>query len=128
MPMPSAAPATPLVPMNWSYTPPPNAPKPTVPDISIGANPSFGAPAIQKKIRYGPYRLPGVHEKNMESEVMKANGMFDAYIPDAAKPCDTCTLLVVNAGLEYFDGKEADVSTGAWLHHTVLMSKSEARS
>lgn len=36
----------------------------------------------------------------------------------APKPCEgECTIVGVNAGLEYPDGKNANIDTGLWLHH-----------
>jgi hypothetical protein len=37
-----------------------------------------------------------------------------------AKPCSTCMLLGMNAGLEYMDGKDANTDTLMWLHHVRL--------
>jgi hypothetical protein len=117
----------------------PNAPKATVPEISM-EKPKLFFDAKRKKIRYGPYRLPGStvfiyshsylaqmadnsrQENNTEATVMHVNGMMDAIIPGALKPCETCTLAMVNADLEYFDGRPANTASGAWLHHTVVMS------
>jgi len=36
------------------------------------------------------------------------------------KPCEECTIVGMNAGLEYPDGKNANIDTGLWLHHVRL--------
>jgi hypothetical protein len=33
------------------------------------------------------------------------------------KPCSTCVIVGMNAGLEYANGKNANIDTGLWLHH-----------
>jgi len=35
------------------------------------------------------------------------------------KPCSSCYIVAQQAGLEYEDGSEANIDTGAWLHHMV---------
>ena len=115
----------PLIPPGATIGPPPfdaRAPKATVGDVQI-QKPTLFLDAIRKKIRYGPYRLPGVNENNTQAAVMKVNGMMDAIIPGAKKPCTACTMLLINADLEYFDGKPATDQSGAWLHHTVVMNQ-----
>jgi hypothetical protein len=67
------------------------------------------------KIRYGPYSVPNASKKNIAGE----NGVLYNYPHiNVERPCaGDCVLLGISAGLEYLDGKEADVSTGMWLHH-----------
>ncbi|KAF1816587.1 hypothetical protein P152DRAFT_479101 [Eremomyces bilateralis CBS 781.70] len=60
------------------------------------------------KIKHGPYTVP-------------ANGMVNnAMTPKVALPCTDCYITAMQAGLEYADGTEANIDTGAWLHHMVL--------
>jgi hypothetical protein len=61
-----------------------------------------------KKTRHGPYK-------------MKAAKMFDWGAMDKS-PCNNCYITAMQAGLEYEDGSKANINTGAWLHHTVLIS------
>jgi hypothetical protein len=37
--------------------------------------------------------------------------------PKIAKPCSSCMIVSMNAGLEYLDGKDANTDTNMWLHH-----------
>jgi len=43
----------------------------------------------------------------------------DLNIP---KPCNECTIVRQWAGLEYPDGKNANIDTGMWLHHMVQLT------
>jgi hypothetical protein len=66
------------------------------------------------KMRYGPYKVPNMKIKNILGE----EGSLWNYADNAApKPCDACTIVGINAGLEYPDGRNANVNTGLWLHH-----------
>jgi hypothetical protein len=67
------------------------------------------------KLRYGPFHIPpGV--------------MFQA-LPEIAggvkihKPCDECFLGAFQGGLEYEDGSEANVDTGMYMHHFVVVNE-----
>lgn len=56
--------------------------------------------------------------------MMGDNGTLWNY-PDinVEKPCDgDCVILGMEAGLEYADGKTANINTGMWLHHMVLVA------
>lgn len=60
------------------------------------------------KIRYGPYSIP-------------ANGMLENKVQfNIALPCRGCYIVALQAGLEYANGSEANIDSGAWLHHMVL--------
>jgi hypothetical protein len=74
-------------------------------------------------VRYGPYRLPGIHEKNFESIFLKVSGMTNTFQMGVKKPCDSCVLLALDAGLQNADGSPANTTTGAYLHHMGLVSK-----
>jgi hypothetical protein len=66
------------------------------------------------KMRYGPYKVPNMKVKNVLGE----EGSLWNYADNAApKPCDACTIVGINAGLEYADGRNANINTGMWLHH-----------
>jgi len=63
------------------------------------------------KVRYG-------------AKILMANGHIWNNIAIIANPCSslgTCYLTQIQAGLEYADGKNANVDTGAWMHHMVLL-------
>jgi hypothetical protein len=52
---------------------------------------------------------------------LDVNGMVDAIKVNVPKPCDHCVVQYAWAGLEYADGTEANVDSGSWLHHIVLL-------
>ncbi|QDS69179.1 hypothetical protein FKW77_000002 [Venturia effusa] len=69
------------------------------------------------KVRYGPFSLP-------------PNSVFTA-LPEAAggvkihKPCEECYLGAFQGGLEYEDGSDANVATGPYLHHFVIVNNNK---
>jgi hypothetical protein len=69
------------------------------------------------KMRYGPFKVP-------------ANSML-APLPDFAggatihKPCEECYMGAFQGGLEYEDGSEANVDTGMYLHHFVIVNNNK---
>jgi hypothetical protein len=71
------------------------------------------------KMRYGPYKVPNMKSKNLLNEGGSLWNFGDTEVP---KPCDMCTILGMNAGLEYADGSNANIDTGMWLHHVWLTS------
>jgi hypothetical protein len=102
-----------------------NLPKTTVPVMQMYPKavewPELGAKRV--KVRYGPYRIPPVSEKNLESEFWKIQGMSQAVKFGATRPCQgDCTILYAATDLEYADGSPANNSNGAWFHHTVLLN------
>ncbi|TID27951.1 Diphthamide biosynthesis protein 2 [Venturia nashicola] len=68
------------------------------------------------KIRYGPYNVPNMNHKNIMGEA----GMLWNY-PDkqVEKPCQECVIVGMNAGLEYPNGRSANIDNNQWLHHFV---------
>jgi hypothetical protein len=76
-----------------------------------------GAKAV--KIRYGPYKVPNAKFKDYYG----LEGMLTNYPHvNVAKPCaGDCTVIGMTSGLEYPDGKNANIDTGLWLHHGVLI-------
>ncbi|TLD32149.1 hypothetical protein E2P81_ATG05125 [Venturia nashicola] len=69
------------------------------------------------KVRYGPFSLP-------------PNSLFTA-LPETAggvkihKPCEECYLGAFQGGLEYEDGTDANVATGPYLHHFVIVNNNK---
>jgi hypothetical protein len=79
--------------------------------------------AIRRKVRYGPYRVPPVSERNVASEVLKIQGVSNTLTVNVTKPCTGgCTVLQLSADLEYADGKSASEGNNAWLHHITLLN------
>lgn len=37
-------------------------------------------------------------------------------------PCQNCTVISLQAGLEYANGSYANADTGMWLHHAILVN------
>jgi len=102
-----------------------NAPKSLVEAVQDEASKvGWGNPDVKRrKIRYGPYRIPPISEKNFESEFLHVQGMSNALNIGIKKPCDkACTILALQADLEYADGKPATNADGAWFHHNVLLN------
>ncbi|KAF2432732.1 hypothetical protein EJ08DRAFT_658730 [Tothia fuscella] len=77
------------------------------------------------KIRYGPYKVPSMKTKNL----MGQYGMlFNLPNKNLEKPCEgNCTLIGMSSGLEYADGKTANVNEGLWLHHLILFNGGPGR-
>jgi hypothetical protein len=73
------------------------------------------------KVRYGKYRLPSVNEDTVMSRISGEPGTMATGATRMKKPCETCSLTVLQAGLEYPNGTIADLSNGAWLHHVLLL-------
>ncbi|KAF1813274.1 hypothetical protein P152DRAFT_481382 [Eremomyces bilateralis CBS 781.70] len=69
------------------------------------------------KIRYGPFQLPSSEQRSVIGE----SGTMSTIRTNLRKPCTDCGLTAAQAGLEYADGSPADVGTGAWLHHVVML-------
>jgi hypothetical protein len=76
--------------------------------------------ATRTKIRYGPYTLPSTLTKNAQYMLEKEAGMYDGFAANMKMPCQDCTIIRFQAGLEYPNGTVANVDTGAWLHHMVM--------
>jgi hypothetical protein len=82
-------------------------------------------PGVKRvKMRYGPYSVPNMNKTSLVGE----SGMLWNY-PDVAiaKPCTECTIVAQVAGLEYPDGKNANIDTGLWLHHMVQFAVGPGR-
>jgi hypothetical protein len=69
--------------------------------------------AVSRKVRYGPYRIPPINEKNAASEVLHIRGVSNTMKFNVTKPCSgQCTILTLSADLEYEDGSPASVENG----------------
>ena len=66
------------------------------------------------KVRYGPYKIPDMKATNLFGE---SGSLWNYADNSAPKPCDECTIIGMNAGLEYPNGTNANIDTGLWLHH-----------
>jgi len=103
---------------NWNKVRPPSK----VPEVDVKNSTEFPG-ALQKKIRYGPYRVPPVSEKTWESQLLSVQGIANTLQVSAKKPCDTdCLMLALKASIEYDDGSPAENENGAWFHHGVLLN------
>jgi hypothetical protein len=79
-----------------------------------------GAKAI--KMRYGPYKVPGTMSKDHHAGMPR--GMLENY-PDIKfkKPCEgDCTIIGMRPSLEYPNGTVANIDSGPWLHHAVILA------
>jgi hypothetical protein len=71
-------------------------------------------PGVRRvKMRYGPYSVPNMNKSSIVGEPGSLWNYPDTNIP---KPCTECTIVSQQAGLEYADGKNANIDTGMWLH------------
>jgi hypothetical protein len=82
---------------------------------------------IRAKVRYGPYTLPSTKAVNAQS-LLGDSGMTDDVKINIQKPCTDCTILFMNAGLEYGNGTTANTDTGSWLHHIVMVNTGPGRT
>jgi hypothetical protein len=89
-----------------------------------GAPTIAGATVKRVKMRYGPYKVPNMKVSNILGE---EGALWNYADPVADKPCGEageCTIVGMFAGLEYPDGKNANIDTGLWLHHvSTILSK-----
>lgn len=87
-----------------------------------------GAKAV--KMRYGPYKVKGVKSMGKANPNGDMHGMLENWPDqDFPRPCEAdCTIIGMRAGLEYADGKDANVDTGIMLHHSVLILIGPGRS
>jgi hypothetical protein len=53
--------------------------------------------------------------KNPQSGEYGALSNFPDLTPE--KPCEECTIVRMEAGLEYPNGTDANIDSGMWLHH-----------
>jgi hypothetical protein len=83
--------------------------------------------AKRVKIRYGPFKQDGADHKGLMYLLEGEKGVLTTIKPTMKKPCTECTLLGMQAGLEYADGTDASIDTGAWLHHMVMTSVGSGR-
>jgi hypothetical protein len=73
------------------------------PDLVEGKNGKDGG--VVSKVKFGPYKLgPG---KTVTYNIVPA-------INGKSLPCKNCYITAMQQGLEYEDGKKANVDTGAW--------------
>jgi hypothetical protein len=79
-------------------------------------------------VRYGKYRLPSVNEDTIMSRISGEPGTMSTVAVNMKKPCETCSLTVLQAGLEYANGTTADLSSGSWLHHVLLIVGGRGRT
>jgi hypothetical protein len=70
------------------------------------------------KVRYGPYKVPNMTVKNIAGEEGTLWNYPDNYVK---KPCDECYVVGWNAGLEWPNGKNANINEGMWLHHVSFL-------
>src|ERR1700749_2567207 len=91
----------PSVPAKIKLTDPPNDPR--------GRN---------VKMRYGPYLLKA-------NSTYPYRGLDWTKSPVIHKPCEECFLGAFQGGLEYENGDPANVDTGVYLHHFVVVNNNK---
>jgi hypothetical protein len=80
------------------------------------------------KIRYGKYSLPKVSATTISSLLTGEQGTINTITTGMKKPCaDECSLVTMQAGLEYANGSLAEPTNGGWLHHIVVVASGANR-
>lgn len=99
----------------WSGTTAPSSgpePKSLVPEIQVSKGIRFPGSKLVK-IRYGPFRIPSMNERNYNFLMWNVEGISTSLRYNIRRPCDEeCTILGISADLEYADGSSANVSNG----------------
>jgi hypothetical protein len=95
-----------------------------VPEVQIEKAVMPGA--TRKKIRYGSYKVPATPAGGQKL-LAESGGLLNTATLSMTMPCTDCTVLTFQAGLEYADGSNANVDTGAWLHHMVMVNRGKNR-
>jgi hypothetical protein len=81
------------------------------------------------KLRYGPYTMPDNRENNMEKMLQGEGGMVDSTEPSLRRPFDGDGYITyMSTNLEYPNGTEANIDSGAWLHHMIMATVGKGRS
>jgi hypothetical protein len=99
-------------------------PKSLVPEIQVTQGVKFPE-AKRVKIRYGPYRIPPQGEKNFNALWWKTQGVSTSFHMNIKRPCEEeCTILGIEANMEYADGSPANTSSGVGhLHFTTIFHR-----
>jgi len=96
----------------WNLSTSPNtdtAPKSLVPDVQMSKSPDYSW-AKRVKVRYGPFRMPPTSEKNLDWLMWNMEGSASNLRFGIKKPCDECTILRIDSGIEYADGSSANIT------------------
>jgi hypothetical protein len=79
--------------------------------------------AKRVKVRYGPYRVPGMMDGDLGKQMEKSGGMvWNLPDLDVQKPCTECLLTFMQAGLEDGKGNDMNTNNGLWMHHMYVTS------
>ncbi|KAE9973059.1 hypothetical protein BLS_003770 [Venturia inaequalis] len=76
------------------------------------------------KIRSGPYKVPNMGVKSLSGHAGMLEGYYDKAVE---KPCENCNILRQVGGLEFVNGSNANIESGLWLHHMVMMNQGPRR-
>jgi hypothetical protein len=84
--------------------------------------------AQRVKVRYGPYKIPAA-DSGFVGKALEGSGGMIWNMPDrnVQKPCTTCTVTRMQAGLEDAAGNVMNTNNGLWLHHMVAINKGPGR-
>jgi hypothetical protein len=96
----------------------PNQPPTTPGDSTPGA--------VTKKIRYQATRIPGAPDDSPGGHAHGHTGNIFQF--GVQRPCVDCYITGMSADLVYADGRQANWSTDAMLHHMVLFNSAPGRS
>lgn len=92
--------------------------------VNMAARATSVAGSKSIKVRYGPYKVPNMGHKNALGE---GGALWNYPDKQIEKPCEECVIVGMNAGLEYPDGKNANIDSNMWLHHVSATKQSSGR-
>jgi hypothetical protein len=69
--------------------------------------------------------MPSSAEKNAIAKSSGEQGMLATGALSIRKPCDECLITTMQAGLEYPNGTSANIDSGSWLHHIVVLARGD---
>jgi hypothetical protein len=77
--------------------------------------------AVRKRIRYGPYVVPASNETTLDTMTTMEKGSLQ-FLKKVDPVCLDCVVLRGHTAVEYEDGTHANVDTGIYLHHAVMLN------
>ncbi len=88
-----------------------HSPTPARPAAAQAAAPPPAVTGIKASVRYGPFLMPPANAGGEQH--------YNRILTNVAKPCSNCYIVKATPNLIYADGSNANLDTGAMLHHAV---------
>lgn len=99
-------------------------------DAAATAKEPISNPLMQPGVKNGEKILPRFSMTDPKDGAVRTTVKYGSYMVSSSKmmstikaakgPCTGCLVTAMEATIRYPDGKEANVDTGAWLHHIAL--------